>query len=101
MLSAHNETLKQVGRLLDIHTNLTSYVMRYTWASEARRQHVDIAVISQALGHTNEKTTRGYFNRLDQPELDLANRKITDPICEILRNKPKNIDWRGIEGTYL
>lgn len=101
MLSAHNETLKQVGLFLDIHTNLTSYVMRYTWASEARLQHVDIAVISQALGHTNEKTTRGYFNRLDQPELDQANRKITGPICEILANKPKNMDWRGIEGTYL
>ena len=101
MLSAHNETLKQVGQLLGIHDNLTSYVMRYTWASEARRLHVDIAVISQALGHTNEKTTRGYFNRLDQPELDQANQKITSPICKILSDKQKRINWRGIEGTYL
>lgn len=101
MLSAHNETLKQVGQLLGIHNNLTSYVMRYTWASEARRLHVDIAVISQALGHTNEKTTRGYFNRLDQPELDQANQKITSPICKILSDKQKRINWRGIEGTYL
>ena len=75
--------------------------MRYTWASEARRLHVDIAVISQALGHTNEKTTRGYFNRLDQPELDQANRKITNPICKILSDKQKRINWQGVEATYL
>lgn len=89
MLYGYNKSLKLVGQLLDIHENLTSYVMRHTWASEARRLHVDIAVISQALGHTNEQTTRGYFNRLDQPELDRANRLVTGPICEILANKPK------------
>lgn len=87
MLVAYNETLKQVGQHLGIHDNLTSYVMRYTWAAEARRLHVDIAVISQALGHTNEKTTRGYFNRLDQPDLNRANQMITNPICEILMKK--------------
>lgn len=101
MLSVHNKTLKQVGQLLDIHNNLTSYVMRYTWASEARRMHVDIAVISQALGHTNEKTTRGYFNRLDQPELDQANQMITGPICKILAGKFKHINRKRMEGTYL
>lgn len=53
--------LKEVGRLLAISDNLTSYTMRYTWASEARRLHVDIAVISQALGHTTEKDYSGVF----------------------------------------
>lgn len=101
MLSAHNKVLKQVGQLLDIHNNLTSYVMRYTWASEARRMHVDIAVISQALGHTNEKTTRGYFNRLDQPELDQANQMITSTVCKILATNPQRLNRKGAERTYL
>lgn len=101
MLANHNESLKEVGRLLAVSENLTSYVMRYTWASEARRQHIDIAVISQALGHTSEKTTRGYFNRLDQPELDLANQKITDSVCQVLINKEKKKSLGGMERTYL
>ena len=101
MLSTHNKNLKQVGKLLGIHNNLTSYVMRYTWAAEARRLHVDIAVISQALGHTNEKTTRGYFNRLDQPELDHANQKITNPICRILAGKLKDGSKIRISDPYL
>lgn len=101
MLSNHNSALKEVGRLLSISDNLTSYVMRYTWASEARRLHVDIAVISQALGHTNEKTTRGYFNRMEQPELNEANQKITDPISKILINKQKGRGVFRMEGTYL
>ncbi|WP_455640474.1 tyrosine-type recombinase/integrase [Parabacteroides sp.] len=101
MLASHNEALKEVGRLLAVSDNLTSYVMRYTWASEARRQHVDIAVISQALGHTSEKTTRGYFNRLDQPELDLANRRITDSVNRILADKVKKKSLGGMDRTYL
>lgn len=101
MLSSHNVALKEAGRLLEIHDNLTSYTMRYTWASEARRLHVDIATISQGMGHTSEKTTRGYFNRLDQSELDQANRMITDSVCKILTGKIKRQTGKRDIRTYL
>lgn len=89
MLSAYNKSLKTIGRLLKIHPNLTSYVMRRSWAAEAQRRHIPISVISQALGHTSEKTTRCYLNQLDQSELNNANRTITKSINFILINNAK------------
>ncbi|MFV0583363.1 MAG: tyrosine-type recombinase/integrase [Parabacteroides gordonii] len=60
-LAVENLYLKQVCidfGLLDI---LTTYVFRHAWASEAYHQGVPISIISQALGHTSEKTTRIYL----------------------------------------
>lgn len=95
MLSAYNKSLKAIGRLLKIHPNLTSYVMRCSWAAEAQRRHIPISVISQALGHTSEKTTRCYLNQLDQSELNNANRTITKSINFILTNNAKGDAGKG------
>lgn len=85
MLRAHNSALKEIGgNLLGIGTKLTSYVMRHTWASEALAHHVPVSVISQALGHSSEKTTRCYLSLLDQSELNNANRVITDFLDSML-----------------
>lgn len=89
LLANYNRSLVKIGEKLGIHEHLTSYVFRYTWAAEARRLHVDISVISQAMGHTSEKTTRGYLNQLDQSELDSANRTITKSINTLLVRKSK------------
>ena len=73
----HNESLKKIGRLLHVPVKLTSYVMRHTWASEALRCNIPITVISQAMGHTSEKTTRIYLGQLDASVLNKANKQIT------------------------
>lgn len=62
---------------IDVLVKLTSYVMRYTWASEALRCNIPITVISQAMGHTSEKTTRIYLEQLDASVLNKANKQIT------------------------
>lgn len=98
MLSAYNNALKTIGRLLNIHPNLTSYVMRRSWAAEAQRRHIPISVISQALGHTSEKTTRCYLSQLDQSELNNANRTITKSINLLL---VKNVNGGTGKRTYL
>ena len=98
MLSAYNNALKTIGKLLKIHPNLTSYVMRRSWAAEAQRRHVPISVISQALGHTSEKTTRCYLGQLDQSELNNANRAITKSINLLL---VKNVKGGAAKNAYL
>ncbi|WP_455636463.1 tyrosine-type recombinase/integrase [Parabacteroides sp.] len=100
MLAKHNKALITIGTSLGIHEHLTSYVLRHTWAAEARRLHVDISVISQAMGHTSEKTTRMYLNRLDQSELDQANQAITNPLNQILTKKLKGKGKRN-RPSYL
>lgn len=73
--------------MLNMPIPLTSYVIRHSWATEALRQHIPIAVISQALGHSSERTTRYYLDQLDQSELDEANALITGSVENILLNR--------------
>lgn len=84
ILNKYNTHLKEIGSRLQIPIHLTSYVIRHTWATEALRQHIPIAIISQALGHTSEKTTRYYLDQLDQSELNKANISIINSVETIL-----------------
>ena len=76
-LHRYNGCLAEIGSRLSIPVYLTSYVFRHTWATEALRNDTPVAVISQALGHTSERTTRHYLAALDQSRLNLANEVIT------------------------
>lgn len=76
-LRKYNSLLAIIGARLHLSVKLTSYVARHSWATEALRQNIPVAVISQALGHTSEKTTRIYLAQLDQSVLNRANAKIT------------------------
>lgn len=86
-LHAHNSLLKTIGVQLGLHTQLTTYVARHSWATEALRQNIPVAVISQALGHTSEKTTRIYLDSLDQSVLNRANRKVTKKASQLLMER--------------
>ena len=54
------------------------YISRHSWAMQAKENSVSVAVISQALGHTSEKTTLFYLKELDQNIIDRVNLKIID-----------------------
>lgn len=84
LLRKYNNNLKELGRRLGITVPLTSYCARHTWATEAHRHLIPIALISQALGHTSEKTTHYYVAQLDQSELSKANAIITKTIDQLI-----------------
>ncbi len=46
---------------------------RHSWATMAKRENLPIWVISESLGHCNEKTTYTYLASLDRSALDRAN----------------------------
>lgn len=77
-LNRYNRALKAIARKAGIAHNLTSYVARHTWASEAYRKNVDLPVISKALGHTNPNTTLIYVKELDDSRLKEANMQVLD-----------------------
>lgn len=71
-----NRRLRQLGRMLGLHQRLTTYAARHGWASAAQRKRVPISVISAAMGHESERTTRIYLESLDSTAIDTANRLI-------------------------
>lgn len=87
LLHYQNDCLCTIGKLLTVPQKLTSYTARRCWAMEAYRLHVPITLISQALGHTSEKTTRYYLATLDPSELFEANEKIVKKIDDLIMKK--------------
>lgn len=86
-LAHFNNSLKEIGRMLGLPEPFTSYVIRHSWASAAHRAHVDISVISQALGHTSEQMTRTYLTQFDSHELAQANQKVIGKMEKIMLSR--------------
>lgn len=79
--SKYNRHLKIIGRMTGMRHPLTSYVARHSWASIAYHSHVDLAVISKALGHTSPQTTLTYIREIDDFRIDQANEQILRSFC--------------------
>lgn len=75
-LSWYNRKLRSLAARAGIHTGLTSYVARHSWATSARNHRISLSVISAGMGHTSEKTTRIYLASIENSEIDKANRKV-------------------------
>ena len=73
--------LKRMGKRLALSNKLTSYVARHSWASIAKSQDVPVAAISEAMGHTSERTTRIYLKSFGNSVFDCANRKVLSAIA--------------------
>lgn len=71
-----NNNLRKIACKIGLSQNLTMYVARHSWASVASSLDVPISTISQAMGHTSEKTTRIYLASVDTSNVDKANSKI-------------------------
>ncbi|WP_373145826.1 site-specific integrase [Bacteroides thetaiotaomicron] len=65
-----NDSLKQLGKLLGIRMNLTTYVSRHTMAMTLQGNEVPREIISQALGHRNLATTNVYLDGFSTSVLD-------------------------------
>ena len=68
-----NRNLKYIGKQIGLGIPLTTYVARHAWASIAQSKNVSLPVISEALGHDSEQTTRIYLASLDTSIVDKAN----------------------------
>lgn len=75
-----NRSLKVIAERLGLPCNLTMYVARHSWASIAKAKGIPISVISQGMGHDNEKTTLVYLASLDSSVVDKANNIIIKSI---------------------
>lgn len=71
-----NDKLRRLGEQLGLAIPLTTYVARHGWASIARSKNIPLPIISEAMGHNSEKTTRIYLASLDTSAVDKANSQI-------------------------
>lgn len=71
-----NENLKTIAKMCGIEQNLTSYVSRHSFATQAMLQNVPVNAISAMLGHSSLKTTEIYLKSLPSNILDEYNAKI-------------------------
>lgn len=78
MLKKVNGDLKDLGGEAKIKTPLTTYVARHSWATIMRNKGASDAVISEGLGHEDEKTTKIYLENFENSVLDEANRKLLE-----------------------
>ncbi len=77
-LRIHNMTfqidkrLKQIAELCEIKTNLTTYVARHSFATVLKKSGINIALISEVLGHSDMNTTQIYLDSFENSQVDEA-----------------------------
>lgn len=84
-LAMENLYLKQISLSLNLEDKITTYVLRHAWASEAYHRGVPISIISQALGHASEKTTRIYLSAFDLDKMTEATHVVTESVEAVMK----------------
>ena len=71
-LNKISKDLKEIGGDLEIECadQITHYWSRHTYATTLKRSGISTAVISEALGHSSEATTKAYLDKFEQSEID-------------------------------
>jgi len=66
-----NYCLKEIAKMIGIDS-LTSYVARHSYATVLKNSGVNIALISETLGHSDLKTTQIYLDSFENEQIDAA-----------------------------
>ena len=71
VLTNTNRWLRKIGQRVGIE-HLTTYVARHTFATVLKRSGVNIAIISESLGHSDLSTTQIYLDSFENSQIDVA-----------------------------
>ena len=74
----YNKKLKLLASLCGIDSNLTSYVSRHSFATQAMLHDIPLTAISTMLGHSSLKTTEIYLKGLPANILDTYNERLLE-----------------------
>jgi len=67
-----NACLQQLSKELGLQIPLTTYTARHTYATVLKRSGVNIALISESLGHSDISTTQIYLDSFENSQIDEA-----------------------------
>jgi integrase len=72
-----NDHIKKIAADLGIKTNVTTYVARHSFATVLKRSGASVEFISEALGHSNLKTTQNYLASFEDDKKKEVARALT------------------------
>ena len=72
ILAKVNKNLKLLAAQFGVEANVTTYVARHSFASVLKKSGVNIALICEALGHSDLATTQIYLDSFDNEQVDEA-----------------------------
>ncbi|MEY3499320.1 MAG: hypothetical protein RL308_989 [Bacteroidota bacterium] len=75
-LKKFNKDLKELARLAKVAKNVTSYVIRHSYASNLKQLGVSTDKISESMGHSNLEVTKSYLRDFETVEIDFENEKL-------------------------
>lgn len=84
-----NKAIKRIARKLELEGNITSYTARHSFATVLKRSGTDIAFISEALGHSDLKTTESYLDSFEDETRKANTLKLLD-FSSIEEKKPSS-----------
>jgi site-specific recombinase XerD len=67
-----NACLKKISAKTGINAKITTYVARHSFATVLKRSGVNVALISEALGHSDLATTQIYLDSFENSQIDAA-----------------------------
>ncbi len=87
-LRLQNQRLKKIADVCGIAKRFSTHSARHSWATVAKNAGLPLAVISEGLGHTNQRTTEIYMASLERSVLNQASRLVSEAISS-RRQAPK------------
>ena len=72
ILGKINSNLQFLAQQIGLESNLTTYVARHSFASVLKKSGASVALISEALGHSDITTTQIYLDSFDNEQIDEA-----------------------------
>jgi integrase len=99
-LRLQNQRLKKIAALTGIGKHFSTHVARHSWATVAKNEGLPLAVISEGLGHSNQRTTEIYLASLEQPVLDRASQVVSDAIRPGQKSKKRSRGGLSAYNSY-
>jgi len=72
-----NYHMAKIGKSLGINPKITTYTARHSFATILKRSGVNVSYISEALGHTDIKTTENYLDSFEIDQKRVIAEKLT------------------------
>ncbi|WP_158730231.1 MULTISPECIES: site-specific integrase [unclassified Flavobacterium] len=77
-LKKFNNDLKELAKIAGVDSNISSYVIRHSYATNMKFLGVSSDIISQSMGHSNVEITQSYLKEFENVTLDIENEKLLD-----------------------
>lgn len=94
-----NRNLRAIGKKANLPFELTTYTMRYSWATMMLEAGAEVSMISQCMGHTSIHTTEIYLNKISAQKVDKIAGNMLDTMVRNTAGTEKETDIKKKENT--